>query len=88
MEIHFTFAGIEFEVGLDVGPNLELYGVAYVAIKNKEKSKFEPISCDKNKFYKDLEDLINSYYEEELTNLKSIEEDILYDAWKDEQAGN
>lgn len=92
-EIEFTFAGIQFMVQLDVstGDTLKdsiIESVLGVYTWNKEKRKYEPISCDLEAFENDLQDQINEAFEEMYDSERLAAEDMAFERWREDQIFN
>ena len=78
--LYFDYAGVSFRVNADVvddaGCVEQVNQVAAIDIANNE---YTPLSVDKVKFLKDMEDVLNEAVEQEKLNAKLAHEDMLFE---------
>lgn len=85
--VEFTFAGIDFKVDLYIDEtNKCLDSVVGVYFWNRTTHSYEYLDCEKYKFEKDMEDQLNDAIAEMYDNARLAHEDMMFDAYREEQA--
>lgn len=79
LTLNFEYAGIDWQVEVDVNDEWNIEQVFKVEVYNKELNAYKKITCDLQKFEKEMIDQLYTEIEEERSAAAAFSDDMAYE---------